>query len=72
MGIHSDQWIRKMTNVQGMVEPFAEGQVREAENGRRIIIYDYDLRLSDELKVFTDDFSTVVDPKVFESSRSWT
>ena len=56
---------------KGMIEPFAEGQVREAEGGAQVISYGvssygYDLRVSDEFKVFTDVFSTVVDPKAFD------
>ena len=51
MGIHSDQWIRQMAKEHGMIEPFADGQVRAAEDGRRVISYGvssygYDLRLS--------------------------
>ena len=71
MGIHSDQWIRRMAVEKGMIEPFAEGQVRETEGGAQVISYGvssygYDLRVSDEFKVFTDVFSTVVDPKAFD------
>ncbi|MBL67010.1 MAG: dCTP deaminase [Verrucomicrobiales bacterium] len=73
MGIHSDQWIRQMAADHGMIEPFAEGQVRAAANGSRVISYGvssygYDLRVSDEFKVFTDVFSTVVDPKAFDEN----
>ncbi len=71
MGIHSDQWIRRMAAEHAMIEPFAEGQVREAADGTRVISYGvssygYDLRVTDEFKVFTDVFSTVVDPKAFD------
>ena len=60
-----------MATENGMIEPFAEGQVREAESGGQVISYGvssygYDLRVSDEFKVFTDVFSTVVDPKAFD------
>lgn len=71
MGVHSDKWIRKMAKEHGMIEPFAEGQVRQAADGTRAISYGissygYDLRVSDEFKVFTNVFSTVVDPKAFD------
>ena len=71
MGIHSDQWIRRMALEQGMIEPFAGEQVRENEGGGSVISYGvssygYDLRVSDEFKVFTDVYSTVVDPKAFD------
>ncbi len=60
-----------MAVEKGMIEPFAEGQVRETEGGAQVISYGvssygYDLRVSDEFKVFTDVFSTVVDPKAFD------
>ncbi len=54
-----------------MIEPFCDGQVRAAGDGRRLISYGlssygYDLRVSDEFKVFTNIFNTVVDPKAFD------
>ena len=53
-----------------MIEPFADGQVRAAEDGSRVISYGvssygYDLRVSDEFKVFTNVFNSIVDPKGF-------
>ena len=60
-----------MAKEHGMIEPFAEAQVRQAPDGRRAIShgvssYGYDLRVSDEFKVFTNVFNTVVDPKAFD------
>lgn len=60
-----------MALEQGMIEPFAVEQVRENERGGSVISYGvssygYDLRVSDEFKVFTDVYSTVVDPKAFD------
>ena len=53
-----------------MIEPFSDGQVRTNETGRLISYglssYGYDLRVSDEFKVFTNVFNTVVDPKQFD------
>ncbi len=56
-----------------MIEPFMDGQVRESESGGRLISYGlssygYDLRVSDEFKVFTNVFSSIVDPKNFDPS----
>ena len=56
-----------------MIEPFVDGQIRENEAGGRLISYGlssygYDLRVSDEFKVFTNVFSSVVDPKNFDPS----
>ena len=69
MSIKSDRWIRRMA-AQGMIEPFEAGQVRERE-GVRIVSYGtssygYDIRCSDEFKIFTNINSTIVDPKAFD------
>lgn len=71
MSVCSDTWIRKMATQHGMISPFTDGQVRTAEDGHRLISYGlssygYDLRVSDEFKVFTNVFNTVVDPKAFD------
>jgi len=53
-----------------MIEPFIDGQVRSADHGRIISYglssYGYDLRVSDEFKVFTNVHSAMVDPKAFD------
>lgn len=59
-----------MAAEHGMIEPFEAGQVREAD-GRKLISYGtssygYDVRCSDEFKVFTNVFSAIVDPKNFD------
>ena len=69
MTIKSDKWIRRMA-AQGMIEPFEANQVKEA-NGKRIVSYGtssygYDIRCSEEFKIFTNINSTIVDPKVFD------
>jgi dCTP deaminase len=71
MGIKSDAWIRRMAQKEGMIEPFCDGQIKQADDGRRLISYGlssygYDLRVSNEFKVFTNVFNTVVDPKAFD------
>ena len=53
-----------------MISPFEAGQVRES-GGDRIISYGtssygYDVRCSDEFKVFTNIHSATVDPKAFD------
>ncbi|MBT9097342.1 dCTP deaminase [Methylovulum psychrotolerans] len=72
MSIKCDKWIRRMAQQQGMIEPFAEGQVRQSERGPIISYgtssYGYDVRCSDEFKIFTNISSAIVDPKNFDSS----
>ena len=66
MSIKSDRWIRRMANEQGMIEPFAEAQVGQGRISHGVSSYGYDIRITDEFKVFTDVYSTVVDPKAFD------
>jgi len=69
MSIKSDKWIRRMAQEQGMIEPFAPDQVRNSEQGKIISYgtssYGYDVRCSDEFKIFTNINSAIVDPKAF-------
>jgi dCTP deaminase len=71
MSIKSDKWIIEQAN-NGMIQPFVSTQVRH-ENKQKVISYGassygYDIRCSNEFKVFTNVYSTVVDPKKFDSS----
>jgi dCTP deaminase len=68
-GIMPDHWIRDQALNQGMIEPFAEKQNREA-NGSKIISYGvssygYDARCSNEFMIFTNVDNAIVDPKDF-------
>ena len=53
-----------------MIDPFEAKQIRESERGRVISYgtssYGYDIRCSDEFKIFTNINSAVVDPKNFD------
>jgi len=71
MGVKSDRWIREMAEKKGMIEPFSAAQARKGEAGQSVIShglssYGYDLRVSNEFKVFTNVFNTMVDPKAFD------
>ncbi len=54
-----------------MIEPFEVQQVRESPQGRVISYgtssYGYDVRCSDEFKIFTNINSAIVDPKDFDA-----
>jgi dCTP deaminase len=70
MSIKSDSWIRRMAGQHHMIEPFQPDQVREV-NGRKIVSYGtssygYDIRCSNEFKLFTNLNTTIVDPKNFD------
>ena len=65
MGIKSDNWIKKMALEQKMIEPFTDKQTTKGAISYGVSSYGYDIRVTDEFKVFTDVFNTVVDPKDF-------
>lgn len=61
-----------MAQQHGMIEPFEPGQMKE-KNDQRIVSYGtssygYDVRCSDEFKLFTNINSTIVDPKNFDAN----
>jgi len=65
MGLKNDAWIRKMANEQNMIEPFVDDQVRQGVISFGLSSYGYDIRVTDEFKIFTNVHSAVVDPKGF-------
>jgi dCTP deaminase len=56
-----------MAREHGMIEPFAEAQVRDGVISFGVSSYGYDMRVADEFKIFTNVHSTVVDPKHFDA-----
>ena len=72
MTIKSDKWIKEMANNHAMIDPFLGNQIR-IKNQERIISFGtssfgYDVRCSNEFKVFTNIHSAIVDPKKFDES----
>jgi dCTP deaminase len=65
MAIKSDRWIRQQAQ-KGMIEPFSEKQVREGVVSYGLSSYGYDLRVSNEFRIFTNVNSAIVDPKHFD------
>lgn len=70
MTIKEDEWIRKMAINEGMIHPFVDQQIRFNEKKQHIVSYGlssygYDLRVSNEFKVFTNVYNSIVDPKCF-------
>lgn len=65
MGVKADSWIRRMAQEKGMIEPFIDGQVREGVISYGLSSYGYDIRVSNEFKIFTNVHSAIVDPKHF-------
>ena len=69
--LKADRWIAEMAKDHRMIEPFVENQVRHVDEHRSPVVsfglssYGYDLRVSDEFKVFTNVYNSIVDPKQF-------
>ncbi len=66
MGVKPDHWIRKMAKEHKMIEPFVDKQVSDGSISYGLSSYGYDIRVSDEFKVFTNVHNSVVDPKGFD------
>jgi len=70
MAIKSDKWIKAMAESHGMIEPFQYEQIKKNETGPIVSYgtssYGYDVRCSDEFKIFTNIKYSVVDPKAFD------
>ena len=49
-----------------MIEPFVEKQISEGVISYGLSAYGYDIRVSNEFKVFTNVFNSLVDPKNFD------
>jgi len=50
-----------------MIEPFNDKQVKSGVISYGVSSYGYDIRVSDEFKIFTNVNNSVVDPKFFDS-----
>lgn len=69
MTIKNDEWIEAMSvSERKMIEPFVNHQVGGDKISYGLSSYGYDIRVSDEFKIFTNVNTTVVDPKNFDES----
>lgn len=69
MGLKEDTWIKEMCQKHKMIEPFCEEQVGKNVVSYGLSSYGYDIRVSDEFKIFTNIGATVIDPKDFASAN---
>lgn len=72
MSIKSDRWIRQMAKSHRMIDPYEPDQVRQV-GATKVISwgtssYGYDIRCSNEFKIFTNINTAIVDPKNFDTS----
>jgi dCTP deaminase len=66
MGLKADNWIKRLAKEHGMIDPFVDTQVRDGVISFGVSSYGYDIRVSDEFKIFTNIHSRIVDPKEFD------
>ncbi|KQC09003.1 MAG: deoxycytidine triphosphate deaminase [Candidatus Cloacimonas sp. SDB] len=66
MGIQSDHWIKKMAEHDGMIKPFCPQLITKEKISYGLSSYGYDIRIDDQFKIFTNIYSTIVDPKNFD------
>ncbi len=69
MGLKSDSWIREKALKEDMITPFCENLVGEGVVSYGLSSYGYDIRVSDEFKIFTNINAEVVDPKDFNNNN---
>ena len=68
MSVLSDKWIKKMA-LNGMISPFVEKQISQGKISYGLSSFGYDVRVSNEFKIFTNVNSEIVDPKKFKPSN---
>ena len=56
-----------MSLEHGMIEPFHQEQMKQGFVSYGVSSYGYDIRVSDEFKIFTNVNNSIVDPKNFDS-----
>ena len=73
MSILSDTAIRKRCRDDAMISPFVENLVRKTGEEKVLSYglssYGYDVRVSNEFKVFTNINSSIIDPKNFSNDN---
>lgn len=68
MSVRPDSWIEKMSREHGMIEPFESSQKRDGVISYGVSSYGYDIRVTDEFKIFTNVNNAIVDPKKFDET----
>lgn len=72
MSIKSDNWIREQSITNHMISPFVPRLIREEDNQKIISYglssYGYDVRLGDSFKIFTNVYSSQIDPLNIDTS----
>ena len=65
MSIQPDSWIKEMSIKYKMIDPFIDHQISEGKISYGLSSMGYDVRISDEYRIFTNVNNSLVDPKSF-------
>ena len=71
MSIQPDSWIKKMCKEHNMIEPFLDHQVSEGKISYGLSSMGYDVRISDEYRIFTNVNSSLVEIVVKSTFACW-
>ena len=69
MTVLSDKWIKEMVRTNNMISPFENKQVRGNKISYGLSSFGYDVRVSNEFKIFTNVNSEIIDPKNFTQNN---
>ena len=67
MSIKNDSWIKDQSINNDMITPFEPNQIRDGKISYGVSSYGYDIRVSNEYKIFTNVNNSIVDPKNFDA-----
>ena len=68
MAIKSDKWIRERSLDNNMISPFEDKQISKEKISYGLSSYGYDIRVTDEYKIFTNVNNSIIDPKKFDEN----
>ena len=69
MSIQPDSWIKKMCKEHNMIDPYEENQVSKGKISYGQSGFGYDVKISDEYRIFTNVNNSLVDPKNFSEEN---
>ncbi|MHA1558497.1 MAG: dCTP deaminase [Alphaproteobacteria bacterium] len=68
MSLQPDSWIKEQVLKNKMIDPFVDHQERKGVISYGLSSYGYDARVSNEFKIFTNTYNTLIDPKNFSTN----
>jgi dCTP deaminase len=63
--VKNDRWIKEKAK-KGMITPFSDNQLKKGTISYGTSSYGYDMRISNDFKIFNTSKSNIIDPKKFD------